>query len=326
VRLSRRAVRRIAAEVKAAGLPTLATRANFVLVNTGSDRQAAALSAALLRRGVAIRNRSHLPGMAGWVRVSAGTDGEVDHCLDVLRLLLAPEPAALLFDMDHVLVDVSHSYDEAIVRTVASFLPPGRAVDRETVLAVKRRPDANDDVDASVLALARLGQKPPRREVERRFQQLYLGARGKPGLYRREQWLFPLAGLKRLAARFPLGIVTGRPRAEANLALKRSGAGRYFRAVITMDDVRRKKPDPAPIRAALKKLRVDRAWMVGDGPADLLAARRAGIAAVGVRGNGASAARRDGDLRAYHPLAVLNAARDLVLVFEERDRVAAEGA
>ncbi|MSR06443.1 MAG: aminotransferase class I/II-fold pyridoxal phosphate-dependent enzyme [Gemmatimonadetes bacterium] len=320
VRVSRASVRRLAAEVKAAGFPTIATRANYALVNTGSSARAGALTALLGRRGVAIRNRSHLQAMGGWVRISAGNERDTERCLDEIRLLTAPSPEAILFDMDGVLVDVSQSYDEAIVRTTASFLPAGKLVSRESVLAVKERPNANDDVDAACLALAKLGFKPPRKEVERRFQELYLGTRRDRGLHAKEKWLLPAAQLRRLAQRFKLGIVTGRPRDEARMALKRSGTGRYFKVVITADDVRKKKPNPDPIRAALKKLRVQTAWMVGDSPADLLAAQCAGIAAIGVRASAPDAARRETTLRAHRPLAVLDMASDLLNVLDERDR------
>ncbi|MBI4419623.1 MAG: aminotransferase class I/II-fold pyridoxal phosphate-dependent enzyme [Gemmatimonadetes bacterium] len=330
VRQSRRAVRRLGEGLSALGQAHIVTRANFVLLNLHSEARAGAITAALARRGVAIRNRSHLPGMAGWVRISAGTDAEVERFLDGIRLLTAPAPEALLFDMDGVLVDVSRSYDEAIVQTVASFLPPGRTVTRETVLEVKERPDANDDHDATVMALARLGLKPKRAEVERRFQERYLGRPGRPGLYRRERWLLPRAALRLLAGRLPLAIVTGRTRAEARLALRSAGVAAWFKAVITVEDVRGKKPDPAPVRAVLKRLGVKSAWLVGDGPADLIAARRAGIPAVAVLGPAGGdtgrASRREAVLRMHRPLALLGSGAELVEVFEERDRVAKEGA
>src|SRR5262249_43989210 len=142
----------------------------------------------------------------------------------------------------------------------------------------------NDDHDATCLALAKLGLKPDRKEVERRFQELYLGTRKTPGLWRREKWLFPLKALEQLARQFPLGIVTGRTREEARMALKAGKAARFFKAVITTDDVKKKKPEPDAVRAAMRKLGAKTAWMVGDGPADLLAARRAGIPSVAVRG------------------------------------------
>ena len=42
------------------------------------------------------------------------------------------------------------------------------------------------------------------------------------------------------------------------------------------------KPDPAPVREALERLGVGRAWMAGDTPDDLAAARGAGVVPIGV--------------------------------------------
>jgi phosphoglycolate phosphatase-like HAD superfamily hydrolase len=42
------------------------------------------------------------------------------------------------------------------------------------------------------------------------------------------------------------------------------------------------KPDPAPVRLALERLGVQRAWMLGDTPDDLVAAKAAGVLPVGV--------------------------------------------
>jgi histidinol-phosphate aminotransferase len=325
VKQSRRAIRRIGDRLDQLQVQNLVTRANFVLANVGEATRAGRITDALARRGVAIRNRSHLPGMAGWIRISAGTDKEVDRFLDEFRLLTVPEPETLLFDMDGVLVDVRDSYDEAIFRTVQSFLPPGKQVSRENVLAVKQRPDANDDHDATCFALQKLGIRPDRKEVERRFQALYLGTRSVRGLYRKERWLFPLRQLAQLARRFPLGIVTGRTRAEARLALKAAKATKYFKVVVTLDDVKKKKPAPDVVHAAMKKLKVETAWMIGDGPADLLAAKRAGIPAIAVQGPG-TGERRQALAREYDPMAIIESAAELTSIFDERDQLNSGGA
>jgi phosphoglycolate phosphatase-like HAD superfamily hydrolase len=49
------------------------------------------------------------------------------------------------------------------------------------------------------------------------------------------------------------------------------------------------KPDPAPVRLALDRLGVERAWMLGDNPSDVTAARGAQVVpfAVSPRGIGA---------------------------------------
>ncbi len=327
VRQAKRSVGRLSKGIRALDVPCLKTRANFVLADLGSAERARTVCEALERRGVAIRDRSHLPGMAGFVRVSSGTDAEVERLLDEVRLLLAPLPEAILFDMDGVLVDVRRSYDEAVYRTVRSFLAKGTGVSRERVLAVKNRVDANDDIDASCIALRALGVRPPRSEVERRFTALYHGGNGRTALRAKERWLLPARSLKWLAARARLGIVTGRPRRDAELALDGAGVGNWFDAVVTADDVRQRKPDPAPIRAALRKLRVRSAWLAGDSAADLLAGRRAGITTIGICPADSPYGAVDGRiaaLRRYAPLAVLSSVGEIPAAL--RQRVAVERA
>ena len=87
-----------------------------------------------------------------------------------------------------------------------------------------------------------------------------------------------LAGL---SSRFRLGVVTGRPRADAEAFLERVGIRQLFGAVITRDDAPL-KPSPAPVQAALTALGVARAWMLGDTPDDVASARAAGVVPIGV--------------------------------------------
>ena len=324
VRQVRRSTRRLLAGLEEIGAVARGTAANFVLLDAGTADRAGAVTRALADRGVAVRDRSYLRNFAGMIRISAGTDEETERVLDEMRLLTTEPPEALLFDMDGTLVDVSRSYDEAIYRTVCDFLPPRRRPARDAVLAVKRDPAANDDIDATLMALSRLGVRGiERRVVAERFQAAYLGRGDTPGLRARERWLLPAAVLKALARRLPLAVVTGRPRDEAAFALEQAGTAAFFAAVVTADDVRRKKPDPAPVRRALRMLGVRRAWMVGDSPADLLSAAGAGIHAVAIA-RGEPVLRVA--LRSLAPLAVLDAARELADVFDGRNRLAAAGA
>jgi len=87
--------------------------------------------------------------------------------------------------------------------------------------------------------------------------------------------------LEKLAARFKLGIVTGRPRADAERFLHDRCARGLFAAVVCREDAPL-KPDPAPVRLALEQLDARTAWMLGDTPDDLRAAAGAGVAPVGV--------------------------------------------
>lgn len=54
--------------------------------------------------------------------------------------------------------------------------------------------------------------------------------------------------LERLAAKYPLAIVTGRPRKpDCETALKVFGLSKLFKVVVCMEDAP-VKPDPAPVR------------------------------------------------------------------------------
>jgi len=79
----------------------------------------------------------------------------------------------------------------------------------------------------------------------------------------------------------PLALVTGRPREEAGWFLERMKIADLFRAVVGMEDAAL-KPDPAPVRLALERLGVRRAWMVGNTPDDIRAAVGAGVVPLGV--------------------------------------------
>jgi phosphoglycolate phosphatase len=80
-------------------------------------------------------------------------------------------------------------------------------------------------------------------------------------------------------------VVTSKGQHETEVLLGDLGIAHLFDAVVGDDDVRPLKPDPAPVREALRLLGglpPERAVMVGDTTFDVGAARRAGVACVGV--------------------------------------------
>jgi phosphoglycolate phosphatase-like HAD superfamily hydrolase len=94
--------------------------------------------------------------------------------------------------------------------------------------------------------------------------------------------LIPNCGLlERLAARVPLAIVTGRPRQDCERFLTRFGLKHLFSATVCMEDGPA-KPSPAIVHRALELLAVDAAWMIGDTPDDVVAARKAGVVPIGI--------------------------------------------
>jgi histidinol-phosphate aminotransferase len=78
---------RIVAEVRAMGLTVVPTDANFLLFGPFDDP--ARTWQALLDRGVLVRDVSTGPGLAGWLRVNAGTESETTSFLDALREVTA---------------------------------------------------------------------------------------------------------------------------------------------------------------------------------------------------------------------------------------------
>jgi histidinol-phosphate aminotransferase len=182
------------------------------------------------------------------------------------------QPEALLLDMDGVLADVSRSYRRAIVET-------GRTWDQEftpaEVAAAKRRPGSNNDWVLTQGLLAERGLAVELSEVTRRFEAIYAGLRD-------QETLIPDAALlRRLAARLPLAIVTGRPRQDAERFLAQQGIADLFATLVCLEDAPG-KPDPAPVACALRRLGVRRAWLVGDTVNDILAARAASVLPLGV--------------------------------------------
>ncbi len=100
--------------------------------------------------------------------------------------------------------------------------------------------------------------------------------------------LHPIDGVRdllpRLAARYPLAVLTNRARREAYGFLVSNDLAPHFRAVTTRQDLWRFKPHPEAVRRTARLLAVppERILMVGDMPVDMLTARRAGAQALGV--------------------------------------------
>jgi HAD superfamily hydrolase (TIGR01548 family) len=191
---------------------------------------------------------------------------------------MSERPESILLDMDDTMIDVTRSYRQATIATVAAF---GKAVTLEDITETKAAGGANDDWELTHRLLVRRGVDVPLAEVIRVFESLYQGEDGRPGMKERETLLVEPAMLERWSRVCKLGIVTGRPRSDAEWFLDRHGIRHLFRAVVTMDDGPM-KPDPAPVRKALEDLGSKDGWMVGDTPDDVRAAVAAGIVAIGV--------------------------------------------
>ncbi|MEX1312005.1 MAG: aminotransferase class I/II-fold pyridoxal phosphate-dependent enzyme [Candidatus Sulfomarinibacteraceae bacterium] len=256
------------------GAETLPSQANFVAARFDD---AAAVRAAMASLGIAVRGFPGRSELNDWLRTTMpGDEQNFDRLVGAFRTVLKPE--ALLFDLDGVLADESVSYREAIVATAAVF---GLDIDRRVVNAAKAAGDANNDWELTHRLLTDAGIDTTLAEVTARFESIYQGTDAEPGLRRHERLLVEHDTLTRLAERLPLAVVTGRPRRDAERFLAEHGITDLFRAVVAMEDAPA-KPDPAPVRTALEGLGLRRAWMVGDTPDDIRAARRAAVLPIGI--------------------------------------------
>jgi HAD superfamily hydrolase (TIGR01548 family) len=246
------------------------------------------------------------PTLGDAVRINVpGVPEEAARLHHALRAVLAPE--ALLFDVDGVLVDVSRSYRAVIRATAAAF---GADVTSEDIAALKARGNANNDWVLTRDLLAARGVDVPLDEVVATFERLYQGDDTTPGLKHTERALATRAALARLRARYPLALVTGRPQRDAMELVEREGWNGLFDAAVVMGETA-PKPDPAPVRAALSRLGVATAWMLGDTVDDIRAARAAGVVPLGVVPPGEDPARVGPLLLAAGAARVLTCAADL---------------
>ena len=257
------------------GATPVPSQGNFVFADFGE--RAALVQDGLASLGIRVRRFPHRPEIATGIRMTVPQGGEeMERLRTGLDTVLAPQ--ALLFDLDGVLADVEDSYRRCVLETAASFGVPVTRPDLEIAVLAG---DANNDWVLTQRILRAGGLEVPLDDVTERFQEIYLGTSEKPGLRESERLLVGRDVLERLAARLPLGIVTGRPREEATWFLEKTGTSDLFGAAVCLEDGPL-KPDPQPVRAAVLRLGVQRAWMVGDTPDDLRAAAAAGVVPFGI--------------------------------------------
>jgi len=178
---------------------------------------------------------------------------------------------AILFDMDGTLVDAFGPIVYALNRTLELF---GKPVMQDE--AIRRHTGRGE---SSITAL--FGEQRDvavERYLEFHDEKLYD--------------LSPMPGaeslLKKLQSlRLPVAVVTSKSQSRADLQLQHLGWSHYFGTVIGLTDGRRQKPDPHTLELACESLGIAPAdtIMIGDGTADMQAARAAGMQAVGLTGH-----------------------------------------
>ncbi|WP_227352706.1 TIGR01548 family HAD-type hydrolase [Haladaptatus salinisoli] len=199
--------------------------------------------------------------------------------------------------------------------------------------------DAAEDVESAALpddALARVREAWSPERLREVFQQLYLGRDlyaeiegAEPTLDARgyindEPVLVESETLAELASSYPVGVVTGRPAAEADIALERAGVDVADERRFTMDDWEQGKPHPHALTTLAERFDAERVVFVGDTLDDIRTAVNATEAdpdreyfGVGVLTGGLTGAEGRRKYEAAGAAAVVDSINDLPALLEE---------
>lgn len=193
----------------------------------------------------------------------------------VRRKKLSAVPKILIFDVDGVLVDVRRSYWLSGLETMR-FLT-GKRVTWAQLHKWKSKPGNNDDWSMVSNWATALGRPTSYEEAREAFQQFYWGKNGRPGNVRKEKLLISARQIESWARGFELDLFTGRTRQEFSYTFDCWAGTKHFRTIVTMDDVKRKKPFPDGLLKILGRRDPATALYVGDNIDDALAARDAQV-------------------------------------------------
>jgi HAD superfamily hydrolase (TIGR01548 family) len=181
----------------------------------------------------------------------------------------------LVFDMDGVLVDVTDSYRETVVKTVEHFA--GTTISRDSIQEYKNQGGWNNDWLLSQKICHDLGVEVPYASIVEYFNYLFLDQ----GMIHRERWL-PRAGfLDRLAERFDFAIFTGRTTEEAEITLQREGVRDRF-LLVTANDVVNEKPAPDGLLKIAALHPAKKLLYIGDTVDDARCAKAAYVPFIGI--------------------------------------------
>ena len=210
--------------------------------------------------------RRRFSGRAGFARASVCNDrssrGNKPESID-----------AVIFDLDGLLLDSEHLWDEA----------------REQ-LARERGGRWHDRAQADMMGMSspewsrymheRIGLPESPEEISAEV------VRRLEALYRERLPLVPGAreAVERLAAHWPLGLASSSNRPVIDLALELSGLAPFFRATVSSEEVERGKPAPDVYLEAARRLGVDpsRAAAIEDSHNGILSAAAAGMRVVAI--------------------------------------------
>jgi len=181
----------------------------------------------------------------------------------------------LVFDMDGVLVDVTESYRETVVRTVEHFTQ--QTISRDSIQDYKNQGGWNNDWLLSQKICRDLGVEIPYAAIVEYFNYLFLDQ----GMIHRERWIPRDGLLDRLAEKFEFAIFTGRTTEEAEITLEREGLRDRF-LLVTANDVECEKPAPDGLLKIAELRPSKKLLYIGDTVDDARCAKSASVPFIGV--------------------------------------------
>jgi HAD superfamily hydrolase (TIGR01509 family) len=183
---------------------------------------------------------------------------------------------AVLFDLDGVLVRTEHLKAQAHSEAVKHF--GGKEIALSFYAEVLGQ--SHEQVRAAYLQKGEIGVEP--QQYTKTYRQIYAqllrtGLEVADGV----QSLLP----RLIRSSYSLAVVSSSDAQTMTEILSQTGLLHFFDALVSADDVERKKPAPDAYRLALERLAIspNRALVIEDSAAGVQAADRAGIRALGVR-------------------------------------------
>jgi len=205
---------------------------------------------------------------------------------------------AVLFDWDGTLLDSYHADAQAYL---AMFQALGIRWGME---------ELERHYSPNWLRVYRAARLPRARweEADRLWQRFY--RRQKPALLPDARKV-----VRQLARRFALGLVSSGDRSRVLRQLREFRMSDFFAARVCSQDASHRKPHPAPLKLALRRLRLKPAVCiyVGDAAEDIEMARRAGVRSIGMLGPFPTHRR----LRSERPDALISAIAELPRALEQ---------
>ena len=208
--------------------------------------------------------------------------------------------AAALFDIDGTLVDTTAVIREAVTQILQE----------EGITPTWEEIKAGWSLRAADRMELWVPDRSRAEELAARYIERYLALQ--------DSLIRPYPGMAEtlgcLAARgIPMGVVTSKQRVSALRTLAAFDLERFFRVIVTEEDVPAPKPDPGPLLLAAARLEVSppQAVMVGDGEVDIHAGKAAGMPTVGALWGTVDPAA----LRAAGPTWLLRTPTDLIVLF-----------